>query len=141
MAPPRVLITGSTGLLGREIAAEFSRSRGDGPFREAWDVTRLGFSRAGDHALRINLRDPAAVAKVIHDVVRSPGKGRGDDTTVMSVFASCAKRLRRRCRGDLRFSAPIPRSPLLPRGPTWSSILLPSAARTCVRPARWRQRP
>jgi S-adenosylmethionine synthetase len=55
----RVMITGATGLLGRECAMAY-RSQG-------WSVCALGRSRAGGDVLKCDLLDPEQVRKVVHE--------------------------------------------------------------------------
>ncbi|KAF4120455.1 Nucleoside-diphosphate-sugar epimerase [Geosmithia morbida] len=61
MTQRTVLVTGATGLLGREVAKAF-RARG-------WSVKGTGFSRAdGVDVLKVDLGDKEAVAKVLDEV-------------------------------------------------------------------------
>ncbi|KAJ2902929.1 hypothetical protein MKZ38_010660 [Zalerion maritima] len=61
MSGKTVLVTGATGLLGRQIVAAFERNN--------WNVKGTGFSRAdGISVLKVDLCDPAAVEKTLEDV-------------------------------------------------------------------------
>lgn len=55
-----VLVTGATGLLGRQVARAFQR--GD------WDVKGTGYSRAdGTTILKVDLQDATQVEKALED--------------------------------------------------------------------------
>jgi nucleoside-diphosphate-sugar epimerase len=55
------LITGGTGLLGRQVIKAFQR--------KAWDVTGTGFTRATPPSiLNLDLGSDAEVAKILNDV-------------------------------------------------------------------------
>jgi len=55
------LVTGATGLLGRQVVRAFER--------EGWSVTGTGFTRAKPPSiLKLDLADSGAVAKVLDDV-------------------------------------------------------------------------
>lgn len=59
--PSDVLVTGATGLLGREVLTAF-RSKG-------WSAKGLGYSRAdGVDILKVDLESAASVAKVLDEV-------------------------------------------------------------------------
>jgi len=63
----KALITGATGLLGRQVVKEFKRG--------GWDVVGTGFTRASPPSiLKVDLRSEVEVKKVIEDVkyVTSP---------------------------------------------------------------------
>jgi NAD(P)-dependent dehydrogenase (short-subunit alcohol dehydrogenase family) len=61
MSSRTALVTGATGLLGREIVAAF-REKG-------WTVKGTGFSRAdGVDVLKVDLGNEADVAKVLDEV-------------------------------------------------------------------------
>lgn len=56
-----VLVTGATGLLGRQIVRAFEKA--------GWRTVGTGFSRAGPSSpLKLDLCDAAAVEKVLNDV-------------------------------------------------------------------------
>jgi len=56
-----VLITGATGLLGRQVVQAFKRA--------GWNVVGTGFTRANPPSiLKLDLGDEAEVARVIGDV-------------------------------------------------------------------------
>jgi NAD(P)-dependent dehydrogenase (short-subunit alcohol dehydrogenase family) len=58
MTDKTVLVTGSTGLLGRQVARAFERSN--------WTVKGTGYSRAdGASILKVDLGDAAEVEKVL----------------------------------------------------------------------------
>ncbi|RFU75359.1 dtdp-4-dehydrorhamnose reductase [Trichoderma arundinaceum] len=62
MAPRTVLVTGATGLLGREVVAAF-RLRGE------WNVKGTGYSRAdGVDILKVDLESGADIAKIIDEI-------------------------------------------------------------------------
>lgn len=55
------LITGATGLLGRQVILAFNRA--------GWNAVGTGFTRADPPAiLKLNLSDPAEIASVLQDV-------------------------------------------------------------------------
>jgi nucleoside-diphosphate-sugar epimerase len=55
------LITGATGLLGRQVVKAFQR--------QGWDVVGTGFTRAKPPAIvKLDLGSEAEVAKVLEDV-------------------------------------------------------------------------
>jgi NAD(P)-dependent dehydrogenase (short-subunit alcohol dehydrogenase family) len=61
MSSRTALVTGATGLLGREIAAVFRQN--------GWTVKGTGFSRAdGIDVLKVDLGSEADVAKVFDEV-------------------------------------------------------------------------
>ena len=54
------LITGSTGLLGRQVVAAFTRA--------GWSTVPTGFSRADPpRTYRLDLNDSEAAAKLLHE--------------------------------------------------------------------------
>jgi nucleoside-diphosphate-sugar epimerase len=55
-----VLVTGATGLLGRQVAAAFQQ--------EGWNVVGTGFTRAKPPSIKLNLEDPAEIRRVVDDV-------------------------------------------------------------------------
>lgn len=55
--PPSVLVTGSTGLLGRAIVTHFQA--------KGWTVHSASFSRGGPEAHKVDLRDQSAVTALI----------------------------------------------------------------------------
>ncbi|XP_065182046.1 methionine adenosyltransferase 2 subunit beta-like [Sycon ciliatum] len=55
----RVLVTGGSGLLGRQVVSEFAA--------HAWTVTGLAFSRISGDLRKVDLRDLAAVQAVLAD--------------------------------------------------------------------------
>ena len=60
--PPTALITGATGLLGRQVLRTFSESKD-------WEAVGTGFSRASPpHIVKLDLSDQAAVEKSLDDV-------------------------------------------------------------------------
>lgn len=62
MTEKRALVTGATGLLGREVAKAFQLKHG-------WTVTGTAFSRAdGVSTLRADLANEAEVEKVLDQV-------------------------------------------------------------------------
>ena len=62
MAQRTVLVTGATGLLGREVAAAFRNASG-------WTVKGSGYSRAdGVDIIKLDLQDGAAIAKSIDEI-------------------------------------------------------------------------
>lgn len=62
MAPRTVLVTGATGLLGREVVAAF-KLYGD------WTVKGTGYSRAdGVDILKVNLESAADIAKTLDEI-------------------------------------------------------------------------
>jgi dTDP-4-dehydrorhamnose reductase len=56
----RVLVTGSTGLLGRAVLAEFAAA--------GWEAVGTSFSRGGPEVVKADLRDPAAVSGLVEQV-------------------------------------------------------------------------
>ncbi len=55
-----VLVTGATGLLGRQVAAAFERKN--------WTVKGTGYSRAdGVSVLKVDLEDASAVEKTLEN--------------------------------------------------------------------------
>lgn len=65
MTSRTVLVTGATGLLGREVAKTF-RYKG-------WTVKGTGFSRAdGVDVLKVDLGDKEQVAKTLDDIKFAP---------------------------------------------------------------------
>lgn len=57
----KALITGATGLLGRQVVKAFERAD--------WNVTGIGFTRASPPAiLKVDLGNNAEVVKVLDDV-------------------------------------------------------------------------
>lgn len=63
MSGKTVLITGATGLLGRQVARGFERN--------SWSVKGTGFSRAdGSSILKVDLGDAAEIEKAL-DAVKS----------------------------------------------------------------------
>ena len=56
----KVLITGASGLLGREVVQEFSAA--------GWDVTGTAFSRAHPPIHKIDLTDETAVSDLLNNV-------------------------------------------------------------------------
>ena len=75
MAGNRVLITGATGLLGREVYKTFTEN--------GWSVLGLAYSRAKGDLVKVDLRDSTALEKVFDDfkphvVVHSAAERRPD---------------------------------------------------------------
>ena len=75
MAGRKVLVTGASGLLGREIVKHF---RNDG-----WDVLGLAYSRIQNGLVKVDLKDPSQVKQVFNDykpniVVHSAAERRPD---------------------------------------------------------------
>lgn len=61
MAQKTALITGATGLLGREVVEAFQM--------KGWKVKGTGYSRAdGVDVLKVDLNDEAQVAKTLEEV-------------------------------------------------------------------------
>lgn len=61
MTERSVLVTGATGLLGREVTKTFQL--------KSWNAKGTGFSRAdGYDILKVNLQDEEEIAKVLDDV-------------------------------------------------------------------------
>lgn len=59
--PKSVLVTGATGLLGRQVVKAFQRG--------GWSVTGTGFTRANPPAiLKVNLGSEAEVNKVLDEI-------------------------------------------------------------------------
>ena len=59
--PKSVLITGATGLLGRQVVIAFER--------EGWTVTGTGYSRAKPPSiLKVDLESEAEIAKILDEV-------------------------------------------------------------------------
>ena len=59
--PHRALVTGATGLLGREVMRAFERV--------SWDVVGTGFSRASPpKVLKLDVRDEREVQRVLDEV-------------------------------------------------------------------------
>ena len=57
----KVLVTGATGLLGREVLAAFKSA--------GWDAVGTGFSRASPPTiLKVDLLDGAAITSVVDEV-------------------------------------------------------------------------
>lgn len=62
MSDKRVLITGATGLLGREVVKAFQDKKG-------WAVTGAAFSRAdGASILKVDLGNEQEIAKALDNV-------------------------------------------------------------------------
>ena len=60
--PQKVLITGATGLLGRQVIRAFSESKD-------WEAVGTGFSRAKPpDIIKLDLGDETAVERAIEDV-------------------------------------------------------------------------
>lgn len=60
MAQKTALVTGATGLLGRQVVTAFQK--------QGWDVKGTGFSRAdGVSILKVDLSDAVVVEQVISD--------------------------------------------------------------------------
>jgi nicotinamide mononucleotide adenylyltransferase len=56
-----VLVTGATGLLGRQVAAAFQQ--------EGWNVVGTGFTRAKPPSIiKLDLEDAAEIRRVVDDV-------------------------------------------------------------------------
>jgi len=53
------LITGATGLLGRQVAKAFKRGN--------WDVIPTGFTRASPPTIKLDLSDPSAIATLLNE--------------------------------------------------------------------------
>ncbi len=75
MAARKVLVTGASGLLGREIVKHF--------IKDGWDVLGLAYSRIDAGLVKVDLKDPIQVKKVFHDyrpnvVVHSAAERRPD---------------------------------------------------------------
>lgn len=59
--PESALITGATGLLGRQVVKAFDE--------EGWKVTGTGFSRANpSKILKVDIQDEKELTKVLDDV-------------------------------------------------------------------------
>lgn len=59
--PKSVLVTGATGLLGRQVVKAFER--------EGWTVTGTGYTRAKPPSvLKVDLRSQAEITKVLDEV-------------------------------------------------------------------------
>jgi len=59
--PKRVLVTGATGLLGRQVVKAFER--------EGWTVTGTGYTRAKPPSiLKLDLGSEAEIIKVLDEV-------------------------------------------------------------------------
>jgi S-adenosylmethionine synthetase len=58
--PQSALVTGATGLLGRQVTIAFERAN--------WSVTGTGFTRAAPPILSLDLSDASAIAKTLDDV-------------------------------------------------------------------------
>lgn len=57
----RALVTGGTGLLGRQVVKAFEKS--------GWQVTGTGFSRAlPPKVLKVDIQDESEVAKLLDEV-------------------------------------------------------------------------
>lgn len=62
MAQRTVLVTGATGLLGREVVAAFK-------LRDGWTVKGAGYSRAdGVDILKLDLESGADIAKTLDEI-------------------------------------------------------------------------
>lgn len=57
---PSALVTGATGLLGRQVLKAFSDS--------GWEATGTGFSRASEKILKVDIQDADAVTKLFQEV-------------------------------------------------------------------------
>lgn len=55
--PHKALITGATGLLGREVLSQFSHA--------GWSVLGTGYSRATDQIIKLDLTDASAIAAAL----------------------------------------------------------------------------
>lgn len=65
MAPNTVLVTGGTGLLGRQVIRAFEKDK--------WTVMGTGFSRAdGVTIFKVDLLDSAQIAKALDDTKSVP---------------------------------------------------------------------
>jgi dTDP-4-dehydrorhamnose reductase len=60
MSKPAALVTGATGLLGRQVKLAFERAD--------WPVTGTGFSRSGKAIVKCDLTDESDVKRVLEDV-------------------------------------------------------------------------
>ena len=59
--PHRALVTGATGLLGREVVRAFERA--------GWEVVGTGFSRASPpRVLKLDVQDEREVQRVLDEV-------------------------------------------------------------------------
>jgi len=58
--PKSALITGATGLLGRQVLAAFER--------ESWTAIGTGFTRAQPPIRALNLNDGADVSKLLDEI-------------------------------------------------------------------------
>lgn len=57
---PSALITGATGLLGRQVLKSFSDA--------SWQVTGTGFSRASEGIRKLDIQDEEAVSQILDEV-------------------------------------------------------------------------
>jgi S-adenosylmethionine synthetase len=56
----RALITGATGLLGRQVLMAFDEAE--------YEVVGTGYSRASDKILKLDIQDEKAVARLLNEV-------------------------------------------------------------------------
>lgn len=60
MSSKSCLVTGATGLLGRQVAKAFAR--------EDWKVTGTGFKRSGPSILKLDLGSETQVSKALDEI-------------------------------------------------------------------------